>query len=274
MIVAFKNIVPKEALDFIKNKGLRPGFSYLDVMREEHGYAFTVAKAMQIDVLESIKAEIETVISEGKTFEMFKKDLTPTLQKLGWWGQKEMKDPLTGEIKKVQLGSPRRLRTIYQVNTRQARSAGQWQRGQRTKKALPYYQYALGPSLHHRHQHEAWAGTILPVDDPWWDTHMPINGWGCKCRVRQISKWEMDKNGLRLSNPPPVKKKEWVNKRTGEVMYVPEGIDPGFDYNPGKTRKENLDRFMQQKLKAADPMIREVAKKDLAEYARSQRADV
>jgi hypothetical protein len=61
---------------------------------------------------------------------------------------------------------------------RVSRSAGQWQRIDRTKKTLPYLVYYLGPSANHRDEHVGWAGTILPVDHPWWDTHFVPNGWG------------------------------------------------------------------------------------------------
>jgi hypothetical protein len=36
------DIIPKEALAYLKNKKLRPGFSYKDVWHEEHATAFTV----------------------------------------------------------------------------------------------------------------------------------------------------------------------------------------------------------------------------------------
>ena len=39
------------------------------------------------------------------------------------------------------------------------------------------------------------AGTLLPVDDPWWQTHYPPNGWGCKCWVRQVSRREAERLG-------------------------------------------------------------------------------
>ena len=169
----------------------------------------------------------------GTTFRDFSRQLTPTLQKLGWWGRKEAVDPLTGKKRLVQLGSPRRLRTIYRANLRTARAAGQWDRAQRTKRALPYLLYQLGPSEEHREEHVAWAGTLLPIDDPWWTTHMPPNGWGCKCRVRQVSRREAQRRGG-VTKRPPLRRREWVNKRTGEVEKVPEGIDPGWDTNPGK----------------------------------------
>ena len=47
---------------------------------------------------------------------------------------------------------------------RSARGAGQWDRIQRTKKLMPYLIYELGPSSDHRPEHEAWAGTCLPVE--------------------------------------------------------------------------------------------------------------
>lgn len=80
----------------------------------------------------------------------------------------------------------------------------------------------------------------------------------------------MVKNNWKVSPSPAVKKREWINKRTGEVMKVPEGIDPGFDFNPGKNRRQAMDKFMKGKLREADPMIRKVAEKDLADYRRAQ----
>ena len=173
----FPGPAPKEAVDYIKGKGWKVGFSYQDVWREEHASAFTVAKAMQMDVLSDIRSEVERAIEEGITLREFQKELTPRLQALGWWGQQPMPDPLTGEVKTVQLGSPRRLKTIYNVNLRTAREAGQWQRIERTKKGLPYLLYQLGSSRKHRVQHVAWNGTLLPVDNPWWDTHTPPLGY-------------------------------------------------------------------------------------------------
>ena len=177
--------VPRDALAYFRDKDLRVGFDFQDVWGQEHAHSFTVAKAMKVDILDDVRAGLDEALAEGKTFRDFSRQLKPKLQEKGWWGIKDEIDPSTGERRRVQLGSPRRLKTIYQSNLRSARSAGQWQRIQRTKETQPYLLYELGPSENHREEHVSWAGTLLPVDHPWWRDHMTPNGYGCKCRVRQ-----------------------------------------------------------------------------------------
>ncbi|MDT8844787.1 phage head morphogenesis protein [Vibrio parahaemolyticus] len=245
-----KDIVPKEALDWFKRKGIEPGFDYRDVWRQEHSNAFTVAKMLNADLLTDVKAIVEQAIEEGQTFEQFREILKPLLVKSGWWGIQEMVDPLSGDSKPVQLGSEGRLKTIYKTNMRTARAAGQWERIERTKRAMPYLLYQLGPSIEHRLQHEKWKGLLLPVDDAWWNAHMPPNGWGCKCWIRQLSRFEADKlikEGKVSTSAPHDGTKRWVNKRTGEVEVLPEGIEPGWDYNPGKSREASLSADLAEK---------------------------
>jgi uncharacterized protein with gpF-like domain len=127
------------------------------------------------------------------------------------------------------------MRVIYDTNMRTARAAGQWERIQRTKRAMPYLVYTLGPSREHRVEHLRWANLCLPADDPFWDTHMGPNGWGCKCGVRQVSRYEFDQmqqDGTITTDAPEERYVKWLNKRTGEEETVPEGIDPGWAYNP------------------------------------------
>lgn len=258
---------PPEASRFLKNKGLRPAFSWLDVEPEEHAVAFTVAKAMQIDVLTAIREEVQRAIDDGVPLAQFQKALRPRLEKLGWWGRGEMVDPATGDPREVQLGSPRRLRTIYNANLRSARAAGQWERIERTKKLLPYLEYRLGPSERHRPHHAIKEGLVLPVDDPFWDEWMPPNGWGCKCWVRQITKAEAERRGV--DTAPRLLKRRVLNRRTGEMKEVPEGIDPGWERNPGKLRLQALEAVLNGKIAA---LPREVARVVAHDVATSWRA--
>jgi uncharacterized protein with gpF-like domain len=158
-------IIPKEALEYLKNKTLKPAFSYKDVWQEEHATAFTVAKALQLDVLADLHTAIVDAMEQGESFETFKKNLKPILQQKGWWGKKEMTDPLTGERVPAQLGSDRRLKTIYRVNMRSAYQKGQYERTMESD-LHPYFMYRIGPSIHHRQEHLSWDGLILHKDDP------------------------------------------------------------------------------------------------------------
>ncbi|HBD18672.1 MAG TPA: hypothetical protein DC063_00225 [Arenimonas sp.] len=287
--------IPKDALQYFRAKIATPGFDWRDIWRTEHASAFTVAKATQADVLTSIREALDKALAEGRTYRQFAAELTPTLQELGWWGEQMMVDPVTGKTVAAKLGSPRRLKTIFRANLRTARAAGQWNRAERTKAALPYLLYELGPSREHREEHVAWHGTLLPIDDPWWETHMPPNGWGCKCRVRQVSRAEAERmrqegvmapgraqiidaqTGLPTgqlekrrvpvkTQAPPIVRVPWENKRTGRVEMVPAGIDPGWDSNPGKTRLQNLEALLNEKLAALSPQAEAAARSDLAFY--------
>lgn len=232
---------PEEAIDYFRKKGYKTTFDHREMMGEAHAYSFTVAKAMQRDVLQDIRVAMDDAIANGTTLEDFKKRLRPTLQEKGWWGRKEMTDPVTGEVKEVQLGSSRRLRTIFETNMRSAYAAGRWDQVQRTKKLLPYLRYITVGDSHVRPEHKNWHNVVKPVDDPFWDKHFPPNGWGCRCTVQQLGEEDLKRLGLQVTDFDPVgMPRRYVNKRTGEMTSVPQGITPGFDYNPGRARMKAM----------------------------------
>jgi uncharacterized protein with gpF-like domain len=216
--------VPKEALAYFDRKGLKPGFDYRDVWKQEHSVAFTIAKVMELDVLATMRDLIRGAIEEGRTFEEFQQAARLELDQSGW-----------SDYHKT-TPKKRRLRTIYDTNMRTARAAGQWQRIERTKRALPYLLYDNTTSLRKREEHEAWVGLVLHVDDPFWDYAMPPSGYGCKHRVRQVSKREAEGPLGGVSEAPPLELVPWENKRTGAVELIPRGVQPGFNYNPGNNR--------------------------------------
>lgn len=261
--------VPKDALDWFRDKGYQVGFDHRDVWQEEHAAAFTVAKAMRLDILEGIREAMDKALAEGQSFGQFRRELQPLLERMGWWGRQELFDPLEGAEREVQLGSPRRLKTIYNTNLRTAHAAGQWQRIQRAKATHPFLLYQLGPSREHRVEHLSWAGRLLPVDHPWWQTHFPPNGWGCKCHVRAVSKREAERlraQGAVSEVAPDEGEQEYVNRRTGEVLQVPKGIEPGWAYNPGSAgRLEPVLLSLQQKLDRSDPGLARITVRRMGE---------
>jgi SPP1 gp7 family putative phage head morphogenesis protein len=228
---------PKEAIDYLRRKGFRFSWRWQEMWQEDHAQAFTVAKAMRLDILQDIRDEVDRALAEGTTSREFEKRLTPILQAKGWWGQQRVVGPAGPET--VHLGSPRRLNTIFATNIQTALQVGHYRQmtDPAVLQARPYWRYSAVLDSRTRPMHRAWHGTILPADDPWWDTHFPPNGWRCRCSATSVSPGELDRDhGGRLSRRPDNGTYEYTNPHTGEVITVPRGIDPGWAYNPGKTR--------------------------------------
>ena len=262
--VTYSSPASREALEYFRFRGLRLGFDYRDVWREEHGLAFTVAKVMDLALLKDIRAALDRALGEGMTLHQFEQLLVPRLRGRGWWGKKAMRDPITGETILAQLGSPGRLRTLYGANFRAAHAAGAWDRAQRTKAIYPYFLYELGPGEEDGDRHRPWAGTLLPVDHPWWDEHFPPNGWGCDCRVRQINEAEAERRGG-TTEPPLRKEISWKNERTGEIERVDEGLDAAWAANPGKCRALGPMGYRDERLDTVDEAFARAAVRSVVE---------
>lgn len=257
---------PREVTRYFDAKETRPTFDWRDIAPEEHAYAFTVAKSAGYDILDDMKTAMGAAIDRRQPFEEFQRNIIWTLHQKGWWGKALDIDPLTGEEKLVQLGSTNRLRTIYWANTRTAHAAGEWERTERNKAFLPFLVYVLSTAERKRPEHERLVGIVAPVDDPIWDRLYPPNGWGCQCRVRQITRREAISLGWQEGEPAfVIVERPWQNKRTGETVMVPEGVDPGWDTNPGKSRGQNVSRFLHGKISAMPPARQRVAIEDIVQ---------
>lgn len=228
---------PAEAIAALQRRGgrLDPTFSWQDAWQEEHAQMFTVAKSAGFHILKDIHDGLVQALAEGRTFQDFAKDLRPTLEAKGWWGRKEVADPATGEIRPAQLGSTRRLRTIFDTNMRVSYAAGHWAQFERNRKSRPILRYVAILDGRARPAHAARHNLALPVDDPYWDTWAPPCGWGCRCTLQSLSLRDFERMRGELKLTPPAETvRKFVNKATGEVTRVPDGIDPGWGYNPGK----------------------------------------
>jgi SPP1 gp7 family putative phage head morphogenesis protein len=114
------------------------------------------------------------------------------------------------------------MEAIFRTQTNLAYGAGRWQADQdeAIQEILWGYKYVTVGDDRVRPEHVGWEGVTLPKDDPFWATHWPPNGWGCRCAVISIFD-EPDKEV-----PPP----ETVIVDGKKVR--PE-IDDGFAFNPG-----------------------------------------
>ena len=232
-------VLPRAALTFLRRKKRTPSEHWRTVWREEHAVAFTVAQLTHEDALEDTHKALTRALRKGETFETFRARIEPLLRARGW--------KPTGRGGNI----PRRLRRIFDTNLRSARAAGRWNRIERTADLLPWLLYTLGPSRVHRPDHQEWAGVCLRHDDPWWTTHYPPNGWGCKCSVRQVA----EPPAGAQTTAPRVRTVDWVDEtrvdkktRGHKVRKVPEGIDPGWDFNAGQRRTAGVNGALVRRL--------------------------
>lgn len=286
-------MIPQKALDYIKQKKLKIGFDYQDVWNEEHLTAFTAAKVMQLDILQDMKESIEKAIENGETLEQFKKNLLPILYQKGWCsstqgaGKQLIEDPITKEIKEVYIDTPSRLKTIYETNLRSAYMKGRFDRAYNST-LHPYLMYRIGPSKNHRKEHLEWDGLILYKNDPFWLSHNPPNGWGCKCYTVAISKArkeKYEKEGIPTADGdgqtkkikvktqrPKIEYTTYINKRNGTISKVPKGIDPAFNFNQGNYNrdlvlfndfmKKSKEKFPNRYERIAETILRNEIKKE------------
>ena len=211
---------PEEIVDYFESKGYTISWDWTDTWQAAHQKAFTVSGAMKMDVLETIRGGVEEALEEGRTFREFKQKLEPELRKMGWWGEKEIVNPETGEVEKRELGSPHRLRTIYRTNLQTAYNSGRWKNQQESSR--PYLKYIAVLDQNTRPSHRSADGTVLRKDDPWWDSHYPPNGWGCRCRVRSLSARQVEEGEVDSAENMDSFAEEAWSYNPGEAAFEPD----------------------------------------------------
>jgi hypothetical protein len=218
---AYVSLPFAEQIDFFRQKVDVSTAAWTDIYADEHDHAFMVAGARG-EVLTDFRAAVDRFISEGRTLAEFRQEFDAIVARTGW---------------AYNGGRNWRSRVIYETNLRQSYNAGREAQMERTKATRPYGLYRHGGSADPRPEHLAWNGLVLPLDDPWWATHSPQNGWGCKCKKFTLSERDVKRMGLQVAKQaPPI---EWEERVVGSrgpsprTVRVPRGIEPGFEHRPG-----------------------------------------
>lgn len=242
MPVNYGSLPFAEALTFLRSKLNLPTERWDDLDGTAHDRAFVVAGAMQADLLMDLRAAVEKAVEQGTTLETFRQDFKKIVADRGWTGW-------TGEGSKA--GQAWRTRVIYETNLFTSYAAGRYTQMMEVASDRPYWRYRHSDaSVTPRAEHEAWDGVIRKFDDAWWSTHSPPNGWGCKCYIETLSAREMAKNGLAVTPTdriPYNQKTRVLDRKTGEEITVPQGVDLGWDHQPGANAKKELADLIASK---------------------------
>ncbi len=212
----------QQAIDYLQQKLPLPTTSWRDVMREEHDRAFMVAGANKTAIVEDFLTAVKAAIKDGETLQDFRKRFDSIVERHGW---------------AYNGGRNWRSRLIYRTNIRQAYNAGRETQinSPEYRRLYPYVEYVHSGAERYRKLHKSWNGLVLDRDSPFWLTHSPANGYGCGCRKRPVSERGLKKRGKTGPDPmPDIQLTERLNRKTGEVTWVPDGIDEGFDHAPGR----------------------------------------
>ncbi len=234
-----------EQITFFRRKLNLPTRAWTDIWQSRHDVAFVVAGAVRDELLSDLRGAVDSAIAEGTTPETFRQNFDGIVAKHGW---------------SYKGGRDWRTRVIYETNLRTSYAAGRWQQMQAVKERRPYWRYRHSPaSVEPRENHLSWDGLVLHADDPWWHTHYPPNGRGCKCSVDTLSERDLERLGKSKPDRAPGLNRREVTVGHGvgaPVVNVPEGIDPGFAYAPGRLSAagEAVRRRLTQSL-PQPPMI-------------------
>ena len=218
--LGFKQGAYKEAVDYFKQKINLPTKRWNDLEGAMHTRAFTVAGAMRADILLDFRNAVDKAIEKGESLQDFRNRFYQIASK---WRES---DPSFDEkMEKPKYGAWR-SKVIYQTNMLTAAAAAQERQAREMPEVFTHAKYICMMMLTSREQHKAWNGTVLPVNDPWWEKHSPPNGFGCMCEKEFISKYEM-KAGLEKETKAPTPANDTTN------------IGENWDYSIGDADAEN-----------------------------------
>ena len=263
------SLPPSDAVAYFQAKGHKITWNWQEMADSAHAKAFTVAKVARAEVLDSIRSEVDKALNEGLTYSQFANQLTPTLQRQGWWGKQIITDS-QGNAQEVQLGSPRRLKTIYRTNLQTAYMSGRYKQQMENSDLRPYWMYVAILDANTRESHSALSGQVFRFDDPIWQSHYPPNGWGCRCRVRSLSATRLKRMGAVVQSSKGKLSKHTVetgiDNTTGEV-YQHQVVrykngqyqltpDAGWSHNSGATAFGSDIALMRRLSLVQDPSIR------------------
>lgn len=245
-LAALFKMKPKLASEYLEKKVSQKSWTWYEIYEKEHDKIFTVAKTAGYDVLKDIRAAVQKAIDEGTTLKQFQKELKPILKQKGWWGK--VPDP-SDPAKEVQLGSVRRLETIYKTNLRTSYQAGRYANLEDNAAFRPYWQYIAVMDDRTRKEHKELHGKVFRHDDPFWENFFPPNGWNCRCTVKALSQKDLDRLGLTVENsagklrnataelPDGTKVQGKVYRTNGKIIQT----DVGWNYNPGRSTYQPHD---------------------------------
>jgi SPP1 gp7 family putative phage head morphogenesis protein len=147
--------------------------------------AWTIAGVAQLEVVFFVWQQIAKAIENGTPLEEFKKTVAADLAKA--WGKADSA----------------RVETIFLTNVQKAYNRGRFQqlKEPEMRQLRPFWMYDAILDGRTSQICKARNKTVLPEDDPWWQTNYPPLHFRCRAGVRGLSKREARRIGISAAPP-------------------------------------------------------------------------
>lgn len=149
---------------------------YSKLTDNERAYALKIAAVTQARQAEDVFRALDKAIAKGTTLEDFKADMADVLPAMSGY----------------------RLESMFRTNVMDAYNQGRHAvfTSPTVKRLRPYWRFDGVGDARQSDICEDCDGTVLPADDPFWNTHQPPLHVGCRSRVTALTPEEADDEGI------------------------------------------------------------------------------
>lgn len=143
------------------------------------------------------------------------------------------------------------LRAEYDTAVASAQMASKWVQFSADKDVVPNLEYSTAGDERVRQSHRALDGVIKPVDDSFWQTYYPPNGWNCRCNVIQSYGGAVTTDADIVK--PDVPKMFRTNMAETGVLFPPDhpyyvGLPAQAEKVAMKLNQQNIKDYAKEKL--------------------------
>lgn len=209
---------PRKAIEYLQQKQVMPSEDWWRVQGNAHNQAFVVAHMTRLDLLEDVRQSLLDAQKNGWDLKRWSQEIEPKMKQRGWWGKQETF--VEGGQREIQLGSPYRLKTIYQTNMAQAYEAGRQSVMWDDNPLFPYVRYSAILDNHTRPAHRALHGVVMLKSDPAWQYISPKNGYKCRCTSYEMMDIDVKNQNLQVRSSEGYLKLYDVDVSHGGVAQV------------------------------------------------------
>ena len=194
-----------DALRYARGRNIVLADEFYSLDLNTRQYAGTVSRLAAVEQIKTVLELVNKSLEEGSTFQDFKKQV---------------------EAEGIEL-SEHHLANVYRTNMQNAYAHGRWQQQQRNKETRSYLKYTAINDSRTRPTHLALDGIIRHIDDPFWLTHYPPNGYQCRCSILAITEKQALRQGITPDDklPTDVVDKGWNFSPMTYGMHLNQVID-------------------------------------------------